>query len=154
MAAAGCAKANTRPSWSPSLTDPPYGNSLTWQRIRARRVILPRKSQRYSGNCGRRGTDMQKTLASSCKSEWRVSGMCVAAFHQSSSVADRLRFRGTKWPIFRRPSYIIQTVHSRLIPPQTGLLRYRSRYRFSGIGDFPDANHSSFPDEKNRVCPD
>ncbi len=34
------------------------------------------------------------------------------------------------------------------------LLRYWSRYRFDGIGDFPDANHGNFPDEIKGVSPD
>ncbi len=34
------------------------------------------------------------------------------------------------------------------------LLRYRSRYRFDGIGNFPDANHRIFPDTKNGASPD
>ncbi len=70
------------------------------------------------------------------------------------SVAARVRFGVTQGDVLPRPSYIIQTGHHRLIPPQTRLLRYRSRYRFDGIGNSPDANHGSFPDRKNGASPD
>ena len=68
-------------------------------------------------------------------------------------VSNRLHFWGTTGYVVPRPTYIIQPVHSRLIPPPDHV-KVSVSVSLQWHRQIPDADHRSFPDTKNGASPD